>query len=217
MLAIDASTYTGTVAVISAGQIVSEREVIMRGRNEERLMPAVAEALSAAAVSVHDLGAVACGEGPGSFTSLRIAASIAKGLASGLVIPLYAVPSLLLMVAGSAWSQVAGRYLAVLDAMRGELFAACYEVFDGGTVREIAPITLLGTASLEAFAVALDATIMGIGRHLDAFPHARGVALCERFGGLSRVDLGAWEPRYGRLAEAQVKWELTNARPLHGV
>ncbi len=216
ILAIDASTYTGTVAIISRKQVVSEREVAMRGRNEERLMPAVAEALTAAGVSIAELGAVVCGAGPGSFTSLRIAASIAKGIASGRGIPLYSAPSLLLMVAGSAWSRIAGRYLAVLDALRGELFAACYEVSAGGSIREIAPVTLLGTTSLEASAAALDATIMGIGRQLDAFPHARGVVLCGASGGLSRANLGAWEPGYGRLAEAQVKWELANARPLFG-
>ncbi|MGI9077527.1 MAG: tRNA threonylcarbamoyladenosine biosynthesis protein TsaB, partial [Gemmatimonadaceae bacterium] len=71
MLAIDASTYTGTVAVISEEKVVAEREVAMRGRNEERLMPAVAEALETAGVHVDNLGAVVCGGGPGSFTSLR--------------------------------------------------------------------------------------------------------------------------------------------------
>ncbi|MGI9076194.1 MAG: hypothetical protein ACR2G6_02550, partial [Gemmatimonadaceae bacterium] len=149
-------------------------------------------------------------------TSLRIAASIAKGIASGRAIPLYSAPSLLLMVAGSAWSSIAGRYLAVLDAMRGESFAACYEVLPGGTLKEIAPVRLLGQSALEASAAALSATIMGIGCQLDAFPHARGVAVCQRSGGLYRVELGAWEPAYGRLAEAQVKWELTSARPLRG-
>lgn len=213
ILAIEASTYTGTVAVISVSGVVSEREVAMRGKEEERLMPAVAEALSEAGVPVNELGAVVCGGGPGSFTSLRIAASIAKGIASGCGIPLYSAPSLLLMVAGSACSNIAGRYLAVLDAMREEVFAACYEISAGGTIQEIAPATLLSTSSLEASAAALDAKIMGVGRQLEAIPHARGVALCRR-SGLISVDVGAWEPEYGRLAEAQVRWELTNARPL---
>jgi len=217
ILAIDASTYTGTVAVISGDHLVSQREVAMRGRDEERLMPAVAEALSVAGLSTGDLGTVVCGEGPGSFTSLRIAAAIAKGIASGGTIPLYSASSLLLMVAGSAWSTIAGRYLAVLNAMRGELFTACYEVSDSGAIQEIAPLTLVEESSLQALAAHLDAKIIGIGRQHDAFPHARGVAICGRSGGgLTQVDLAAWEPGYGRLVEAQVKWEKTNARSLYG-
>jgi hypothetical protein len=47
------------------------------------------------------------------------------------------------------------------------------------------------------------------------FPHARGVAAmlaaCVAEG---PVDLDAWEPSYGRLAEAQVKWEAAHGRPL---
>lgn len=217
LLAIDASTYTGTVAVISEGQIVSQGEVAMRGRDEERLMPAVAEALAVAGLSTGDLGSVVCGDGPGSFTSLRIAASIGKGIASGFSIPLYSASSLLLMVAGSQWSGVAGKYLAVLNAMRGELFAACYEVTDAGTIQEVTPLALVEESFVQTRALELDARIMGIGRQLDAFPHARGVAICERSAsGLSRVDLGGWEPGYGRLVEAQVKWESTHARPLYG-
>jgi tRNA threonylcarbamoyladenosine biosynthesis protein TsaB len=61
--------------------IVAERETAMRGVDEERLMPAVVEALEAGAVAPNVIDRVVCGAGPGSFTSLRIAGAIAKGLA----------------------------------------------------------------------------------------------------------------------------------------
>ena len=32
--------------------------------------------------------------------------------------------------------------------------------------------------------------------------------------GIPPVDLASWEPAYGRLAEAQVKWEAAHGRPL---
>ena len=47
-----------------------------------------------------DPNRIVCGAGPGSFTSLRIAGSIAKGIAGGANRPLYAVPSMALMVGG---------------------------------------------------------------------------------------------------------------------
>src|ERR1041385_5784484 len=81
-LALDAATYVGTVAVLRDGDVVAARETAMRGRDVERLMPAVADALDAATVRATEIGRIVCGEGPGSFTSLRIAASIAKGLAT---------------------------------------------------------------------------------------------------------------------------------------
>ena len=91
VLALDASTYRGSVAVIRGTRVVADAATAMRGTSEsergERLMPAVAAVLDRAHVRVADLGAVVCGSGPGSFTSLRIAAAIAKGIADGADVP----------------------------------------------------------------------------------------------------------------------------------
>src|SRR5205807_10257107 len=88
----------------------------------------VAAALVSAGVAVRDLARVVCGSGPGSFTSLRIAASIAKGIALAAARPLVAVPSQLLMLGAALPSLGAGRYLTVLEAMRDECFVSCYDV-----------------------------------------------------------------------------------------
>ena len=139
-LAIDAATYHGSVAVLRGAVVAAEREVAMRGEREERLMPAVAEALTAAGAGVGEVGRVVCGGGPGSFTSLRIAAAIAKGIAAARGVPLYEVPSLALIVAGHPLPM--GRYLAVLDAMREEAYVTGYERTAAG-LREIAPFALI--------------------------------------------------------------------------
>jgi tRNA threonylcarbamoyl adenosine modification protein YeaZ len=73
----------------------------MRGEREERLMPAVAGALADAGIAPNAIDRVVCGAGPGSFTSLRIAGAIAKGLALAAGVPLIPVSSLLLIVAGA--------------------------------------------------------------------------------------------------------------------
>ena len=99
VLALDASATTGTVAVLRDGIVVSEREEVMRNDAEERFLPAVLDALEVVGESLGSLSAVACGGGPGSFTSLRVAAATAKGIAEGRGIPLYAMPSLALIVA----------------------------------------------------------------------------------------------------------------------
>jgi tRNA threonylcarbamoyladenosine biosynthesis protein TsaB len=98
-LALDASTYVGSVCIARGGDVWLARTVAMRDPRSERLMPAVAAALGDAAIGLADVDRIVCGEGPGSFTSLRIAASIAKGLAVAADRPRYAVSSLALMVA----------------------------------------------------------------------------------------------------------------------
>jgi tRNA threonylcarbamoyladenosine biosynthesis protein TsaB len=50
---------------------------------------------------------------------------------------------------------------------------------------------------------------------VEASPHARGAAaMLDHIIAFGRRPLDTWEPDYGRLAEAQVKWEATHGRPL---
>jgi tRNA threonylcarbamoyladenosine biosynthesis protein TsaB len=212
-LAIDASTYAGTVAVISGAVVLAEREVAMRGEREERLMPAVADALRDAGVEVRALTRVVCGAGPGSFTSLRIAGSIAKGLCLAHGLPLFAVPSLALMAPRSTRAAAGGPWLAVLDAMRGDAYVSLVDVDAGGQVRAVSDYRLVHRAEVATLAAESGATVVGAGEVVDAAPRAARVAsLAESL--LGEVSLAMWEPSYGRLAEAQVKWEAAHGRAL---
>ncbi len=213
LLALDASTYSGSVAVISGETVLAESTVAMRGEKSERLLPAVHATLESAGAQPAALDRVVCGAGPGSFTSLRIAASIAKGFCFALGVPLLAVSSPWLLVAGSALQP--GRYLAVLDAMRGDVFAQAFAVSDSGAVEPVAELRLVSADDLGEYAEELGATLAGPAQALVVVPHARGAALLERSPGVaSEVQLDAWEPDYGRLAEAQVKWEAAHGQPL---
>lgn len=213
-LAIDASTYVGTVAVWRDQELLATGEAAMRGAHEERLMPAVADTLSRAGVPLGPADRIVCGAGPGSFTSLRIAGSIAKGLATGWDAELVAVPSLGLVVAAEP-SLPAGRYLSVLDALRGECYVALYRRDEAGLVEELAPARVVAAGAVDVLAVESDATVIGPSHGRAGAPHARGaLAVLSAFGESARVDLGSWEPAYGRLAEAQVRWEAAHGRPL---
>src|ERR1019366_5587110 len=150
-LALDASTYVGTIAVLRGRVLVAEGEAVMRGEREERLMPAVVATLGEAGCSVRDVTRVICGAGPGSFTSLRIAGAIAKGIVMGngaRVDGLFAVSSLALIVAGRSEHLEPGRWIALLDAMRGDRYAALCEVGAGGRVREIERLGLVRDADV---------------------------------------------------------------------
>jgi tRNA threonylcarbamoyladenosine biosynthesis protein TsaB len=214
-LAIDASTYAGDVAVIRDDRVLGEETTAMKGADEERLMPAVARVLDAAGVVVSDIGRVVCGAGPGSFTSLRIAGAIAKGIAMGVGCPLYAVSSMALIVAGDPRREP-GRYVAAVDALRGEHYVALYAVDAVGHCAELEPARLIGSAELASVAASYAAKIVSpaasAGGTVSA-PRARAVARLEHMLE-APVNIGAWEPAYGRLAEAQVKWESAHGRPL---
>ena len=213
-LVVDASTYVGTTAVLRDGELVADAQAAMRGRESEALMPAVVGALARAGVAPADLTRVVCGAGPGSFTSLRIAASIAKGIAMGVGCPLFAISSLALLVAADGAPRP-GRYLAVLDALRGEAYVGGYSVEASGEIGVIMPEGLLGQQDIANVANKLSALTIGPGQEIDRAPRARGVvALQPLLAANGPIDLATWEPGYGRKAEAQMRWEAAHGQPL---
>ncbi len=215
-LAIDASTYEGDVALLDEGRVLAEQAAAMKGRESEQLMPAVAEVLRQAGANLGVVERVVCGAGPGSFTSLRIAGGIAKGIASGLCLPLFAAPSLALIVAGA--EPRAGRYLGALDALRGEFYVALYDVDDQGNVGELEPARIVPAADVGAVALEYRARVVSpteFDGGVSSRPRANGVARIEGLlAARGPVDVRSWEPAYGRLAEAQVRWESAHGRPL---
>jgi tRNA threonylcarbamoyladenosine biosynthesis protein TsaB len=213
-LAMDASTYAGSVCVARGPEVVASRAVAMRNAHREGLMPAIDETLTDARLGIDDVDRIVCGAGPGSFTSLRIAAAIAKGLAMTIGRPLYAVSSLALMVGAVDPPLATGEYVAVLDALRGEAYAATCVVDDAGDVADVGPVRLVRGADVDALEQS-GRIIVGEGRRVRGAPNARGVVrtlgLLERDGA---ADLAQWEPDYGRVAEAQRRWEAAHGRAL---
>ena len=210
-LALDASTYAGTAAVFEDTTLLADGEAAMRGRDAERLFPLVLEVLERAGRELGDVEQLVCGAGPGSFTSLRIAASITKGVAMGRRIPIRAPSSLALMVGAHApLGGADGRYLAALDALRGEHYVELLELRDG-LVRPLREVTLLSSGDLPAAARQLEAQLVGPGWDDDWRPGARGAM---RVHLPAPVDLASWEPDYGRKAEAQARWEADHGRAL---
>lgn len=202
----------------------------MRGEHEERMMPALARVLQAAGLGVPEVGRMVCGAGPGSFTSLRIAAAIAKGLVTARAarrLPLGSVSSLLLIVAGAADRLDPGSYVATLDALRGERYARLITIAARGNgpsavtrtageprhraranaappqIRAVGGWRRLSDAELADWAREAGATVIGPGCPVDAWPDAGGVVRI--WDAVMDVDPVSWEPDYGRLAEAQVR------------
>jgi tRNA threonylcarbamoyladenosine biosynthesis protein TsaB len=215
-LAVEASTYSGSAALLRDDALVGEREVAMRGREHEALMPAVAELLIEHDVVPGEIDRVVCGAGPGSFTSLRIAGAIAKGIALAAVCPLVPISSLALLVASRRPFEP-GRYLAALDALRGEHYVGLFEVTDRSEVHRLGPELRIQSTEVADRAAQARALLVGpsVSETGSTVPRAGAVArLMALLGSTPAADLATWEPAYGRLAEAQVKWEATHGRAL---
>jgi tRNA threonylcarbamoyladenosine biosynthesis protein TsaB len=215
-LALDGSTYAGSVALLRENVVIAEKQLADvekpgRSGREELFMPMVAECLRDGQVAPLDLDRVICGAGPGSFTSLRIAASIAKGIAVGASIPLLSVSSLALIVADAGKE---GRWMAVLPAMRGEVYAALFEMKDG-VLLEIEGPRIIAEIEVRKEAADAEALLVGPAVVRGQNPHARAVSsMLESIVSGGECDIDTWEPQYGRLAEAQVKWEAAHGRKL---
>jgi tRNA threonylcarbamoyladenosine biosynthesis protein TsaB len=214
-LVLEAATYAGSVALLDGARLLGERTVAMRGREHEALMPATAALLDEFGVAPSGLGRVICGAGPGSFTSLRIAGGIAKGIALATDVPLVPVSSLALLVASQA-SLVPGRYLAAIDALRGEHYVELYEISADGEVHLLMLTRLVPSTAVLATAQEHGARAVGPGQpERSVEPHAKAAArLTKLIDTTPPADLAGWEPAYGRLAEAQVRWEAEHGRPL---
>jgi tRNA threonylcarbamoyladenosine biosynthesis protein TsaB len=128
LLGIDTSTAASAACVLrvdgEAYEIAPEPAALRAPPAHAReLMPAIATTMERAGVGYGDLAAIAVGVGPGTFTGLRIGIATARALAAANGLPLKPVSSLAALAAGID-SELA---LPLIDAKRGELFAALYE------------------------------------------------------------------------------------------
>ena len=133
LLAIDCATEQMNLALV-AGDSDTVLNAEGGALSSARLIPALLGLLDRAGLRVADLDAIAFGQGPGAFTGLRTAASVAQGLAFGAGLPVLAIDSLLIVAedlrhslarAGAAASGVEGLWVA-MDARIEQVYAAAY-------------------------------------------------------------------------------------------
>ncbi len=121
LLALDTSTEYLSLAVWREAGLVT-REARAGQRHTELILPLLRELLDETGLRLRDLDAVAFGEGPGSFTGLRIGCGVAQGLAFGAGLPVVGINTLLALA-----RQAPGeRAIVCLDARMGEVYHAAY-------------------------------------------------------------------------------------------
>jgi len=164
LLALDTATPATTVA------LALDDENLLTRRHEPRpgerpghvseLLPLALELLDEAGIGFDRLDRIAVGIGPGTFTGLRIGVATARALAHAHGLPLVGVSTLQALAAG-AEADAAPVRLAVLDARRGEAFAAAWSA-DPAAEPLLAPAALAPDA-LAAAAAALPAGVVAVG------------------------------------------------------
>ncbi len=126
LLAIDTSTEACSAALWVDGRILERFEVAPR-KHAELLLPMIDELLLEAELPRSALDAIVFGRGPGSFTGVRLAASVAQGLAFGLGIPVIPLSSLAALAQAEADEHPGLPIAAMIDARMGEIYLGLYK------------------------------------------------------------------------------------------
>jgi tRNA threonylcarbamoyladenosine biosynthesis protein TsaB len=166
ILALDTATEACSVS-LGIGDRQIDRYVELERGHAEQLLPMIDGVLAEGGVSLSDLDAIAFGRGPGGFTGVRLAASVAQGLAFGAgigVVPISDLAAVAQQVRQRDPS--VRRVLVVNDARMREVYWAPFECSDSlapaGIERVSAAIDVVLPASAEGWAAA--------GRGLNAWP-----------------------------------------------
>lgn len=141
ILNIDTATDICSIAVSQAGKMLSLVEEA-NNNHASRITLMIEEALAIAKINIKDLAAVAMSNGPGSYTSLRVGTSTAKGICYALDIPLIAVDTLtsLAYAAFREWDEADVLYCPMIDARRMEVYMTLFAKNTEGVLKVIEPL-----------------------------------------------------------------------------
>jgi tRNA threonylcarbamoyladenosine biosynthesis protein TsaB len=169
ILALETSTEFASLALLCAGEL---RTLTLSNppAHSATLLPALRQLLAEAQVSLAQLDVIACGIGPGAFTGVRLACSVAQGLALGADLPVAPVCSLLALAQAQ---RPAEKVYCAMDARMNEAYVAAYQRDGEGWTTVLAP-SCVGSA---AWPTPPSAGWIGVGTGFRAFPLEPGSEL----------------------------------------
>ncbi|GKW02087.1 tRNA (adenosine(37)-N6)-threonylcarbamoyltransferase complex dimerization subunit type 1 TsaB [Pectobacterium carotovorum] len=169
ILALDTATEACSVALWNEGEIHSLFEICPR-EHTQRILPMVQQVLADSGLTLKDLDALAFGQGPGSFTGVRIGIGIAQGLALGADLPLLGVSSLATMAQGAFRLTQATHVLAAIDARMGEVYWGCYQRDADGSWQGESEEAVLKPEQVQALTAALSGKWATVGTGWETYP-----------------------------------------------
>jgi tRNA threonylcarbamoyladenosine biosynthesis protein TsaB len=170
LLAIETATENCSVALLHDGAVIDRSELAPR-RHAELVLPMAEALLAEAGITRGQLDAVAVGRGPGAFTGVRLAISVAQGIALALDLPVVPVSSLAALAMQAPRNGAA--VLTAIDARRGEIYAGAFRFDAHGLVHALDAERVLAASDL-TLPEAEAWNVIGTGWH------AHGYAIGER-------------------------------------
>src|SRR6266705_6805876 len=176
-LAIDTATDIASVAAGRAPAPEAGAHVQGARRHAAEIIRLIDFTLGRLGLALRDLEGIVVGDGPGSFTGLRIGWAAAKGLSQEPGLELRAIPSLMAAAAGAALKLGSEPVAACFDALRGEVYGALY-VFHPDRVETLVAPAVLTVAELARIAPVRPRAAVGDGavRYAEAVTRWRGTA-----------------------------------------
>ncbi len=182
MLAIEFSSPQRSVAVFNSGSGESKvAEVVETGGRATKALGMIEEALRQAQLEREQIEFLAIGLGPGSYTGIRAAISLAQGWQLAAEVKIIGISSVA-AIAAQAWEEgLRDKVAAIVDAQRNEFYVAEYELNDSGP-RETAPLRLASLAEAQG----LSQNQLVIGPEVERW-FAAGRAMLPRAATLARM------------------------------
>jgi tRNA threonylcarbamoyladenosine biosynthesis protein TsaB len=223
ILAVDTSTMAGGVALMEEKRVLCDLRLDVHTSHAPHLLSLIHQVLSLASVPLQSIDLFAASQGPGSFTGLRIGIATLMGLSQALNRSLVGVDTLEALALKLPFA--AQPVCSVLDARKGEVFVAIFDMSAAGPVR-LTPNLVM---SPEAFCAKIIAPTILVGTGVDVYrgiwethlgelaifpPPWLGMPCSVEVGALAFTHTAAGRggpqsrlvPSYVRLSEAEVNW-----------
>ena len=149
ILALEFSSPQRSVAVLRTDGAAISAEAVETGGHGANAFGMIEQVLAEAKIEREQIDALAVGLGPGSYTGIRAAISLAQGWQLARGVKLLGVSSADCLAAQARTEKILGRVNVVIDAQRNEFYLATYEIAADGW-REIAPLKILLLAEVQS-------------------------------------------------------------------
>lgn len=126
VLALETSTLVGGTAIIVDGRVVAEETSLRQKTHSENINPFIDFCLTKAGLTLEEMDLFAVGQGPGSFTGIRVAANAGKTFAYSFNKPLVTIDSLILMAAQARPTEK--KVVAMINAFKNMVYIGIFNV-----------------------------------------------------------------------------------------
>jgi len=193
-LALDASTEACSVALQANGKVYSRYELCPQSHSLH-LLPMIDAVLCEAGIKLAELDGLIFGQGPGSFTGVRIGVGVAQGLAFSANLPVVGVSSLQAMAQQAYIKHDEKNVIAAIDARMAEVYNGYFELDENGIMQAQQPEAVTPPEHLAAHLSSVVTTsFYAVGTGWDAYPEKLSGKLDEKLSEKSALRTNAASP-----------------------